>query len=82
MQDIQLLNPEQVKIGREHKDLCKRLRGDIERAYKEYDRRFHSIRAHPVDHFYERMVEILGAGDPDALGDYPYHASAAPVLRR
>jgi hypothetical protein len=78
MQDIKLLHPDQVRIGREQKDLCARLRGDIEKAYREYDRRFHAILKHPVDHFYDRMVEILGDGDPEALGDYPYKS---PVLR-
>jgi len=72
MQDIQLLRPEQVKLGRQHKDLCLRLRDDIEKAHKEYDRRFQPILNHPVDYFYHWMVEILAAGDPQALGEYPY----------
>ncbi len=79
MQDIKMLRPEDVRIGRENKDLCFRLRDDIEKAHKEYDRRFQSIQSHPVDHFYNWMVEILGGGDPQALGEYPY---PSPVLRR
>ncbi len=79
MQDIRMLRPEDVRIGRENKDLCFRLRDDIEKAHKEYDRRFQSIHAHPVDYFYDWMVEILGGGDPKALGEYPY---PSPVLRR
>jgi hypothetical protein len=66
-------------VGREKKDLCVRLRDDIEKAHKEYDRRFQSIQGHPVDYFYDWMVEILGGGDPKALGEYPY---PSPVLRR
>src|SRR5579863_4185032 len=79
MQDIRMLRPEDVRIGRENRDLCFRLRDDIEKAHKEYDRRFQSIQSHPVDYFYDWMVEILGGGDPQALGEYPY---PSPVLRR
>jgi hypothetical protein len=78
MQDIRMLRPNDVKSGKEHKDLCHRLRDDIERAHKEYDRRFQSILGHPVDYFYDWMVEILADGDPGALGEYPY---PSPVLR-
>jgi hypothetical protein len=78
MQDIKLLRPDDVKTGRDRKDLCIRLRDDIEKAHKEYDRRFQSILGHPVDYFYDWMVEILGDGKPETLGDYPY---PSPVLR-
>jgi hypothetical protein len=79
MQDIKMLRPEDVRVGRENRDLCYRLRDDIEKAHKEYDRRFHSIQSHPVDYFYDWMVEILAGGDPQALGEYPY---PSPVMRR
>jgi hypothetical protein len=79
MQDIKMLRPEDVRIGRENKDLCFRLRDDIEKAHKEYDRRFQSIYFHPVDYFYDWMVEILAGGNPEALGEYPY---PSPILRR
>ena len=79
MQDIKMLRPTDVQLGRENRDLCFRLRDDIEKAHKEYDRRFQSINSHPVDYFYDWMVEILAGGDPQALGEYPY---PSPVLRR
>ncbi len=79
MQDIKMLRPEQVRLGREHKDVCVRLRNDIDRARKEYDRRFGPILDHPVDYFYHWMVEILADGNPEELGEYPY---PSPVLRR
>ena len=79
MQDIKLLRPEQVGLGREQRDICTRLRDDIEKARREYDRRFRPILDHPVDYFYSWMVEILADGDPEALGEYPYSSS---VLRR
>jgi hypothetical protein len=78
MQDIKLLRPKDVKLGREHKDICSRLRTDIDKARKEYDRRFRAILDHPVDYFHHWMVEILAEGDTNALGEYPY---PSPVLR-
>ena len=71
--------PPTCELGKENNDLCSRLRDDIERAHKEYDRRFHAILDHPVDYFYAWMVEILGEGDPRSLGEYPY---PSPVPRR
>lgn len=79
MQDLKMLHPEQVRLGRQHRDLCSRLREEIDKARKEYDRRFTAILHHPVDYFYHWMVEILAEGDPEALGEYPY---PSPVLKR
>lgn len=78
MQDIKLLRPKDVQLGRENKDVCQRLRSDLDKARKEYDRRFRAIQDHPVDYFHDWMVEILGEGDSEALGEYPY---PSPVLR-
>jgi hypothetical protein len=77
MQDIKMLRPGDVRVGKENNDLCLRLRDDIERAHKEYERRFNAILDHPVDYFYAWMVEILGEGDPRSLGDYPYRSTVA-----
>lgn len=79
MQDIKMLKPEEVRKGREQKDICTRLRGELDKARKEYDRRFQKILDHPVDYFHHWMVEVLGGGDPEALGEYPY---PSPVARR
>jgi hypothetical protein len=78
MQDIKLLRPKDVRLGRENKDICHRLRNDIDKARKEYDRRFRAIQDHPVDYFHRWMLEILAEGDAEALGEYPY---PSPVLR-
>lgn len=78
MQDIKLLRPKDVRLGREQKDVCTRMRGDLDKARKEYDRRFRAIEGHPVDYFYHWMVEILAEGDAENLGEYPY---PSPVLR-
>jgi len=79
MQDIKLLRPKDAALGRQHKDICHRLRNDLDKARKEYDRRFRSILDHPVDYFHHWMVEILGEGDSGALGEYPY---PSPVLHQ
>ena len=76
MQDIKMLRPEQVRLGRQNKDICTRLKDDIEKAHREYDRRFKPIMDHPVDYFYRWMVEILADGDAHALGEYPYATPA------
>jgi hypothetical protein len=78
MQDIKLLRPQDVQQGRENKDLCQRLRSDLDKARKEYDRRFRAIQDHPVDYFHRWAVDILAQGDDKALGEYPY---PSPVLR-
>jgi hypothetical protein len=76
MQDIKMLRPEQVRLGRQNKDICIRLKDDIEKAHREYDRRFKPIMDHPVDYFFRWMVEILADGDAHALGEYPYATPA------
>jgi hypothetical protein len=72
MQDIKLLRPQDAREARENKNICERLRSDLDKARKEYDRRFRTILDHPVDYFHYWMVEILAEGDPMALGEYPY----------
>ena len=56
MQDIKMLRPEQVRLGRQNRDICIRLKDDIEKAHREYDRRFKPIMDHPVDYFYRWLV--------------------------
>jgi len=77
MQDIYLLRPKDVQAARAAKDICGKLKGDIEKARKEYVRRFGPILEHPVDYFHHWMVEVLAEGKPEILGEYPY-PSAAP----
>ncbi len=77
MQDIYLLRPKDVQLARQNRDICVRLRSDIEKARKEYVRRFGPILDHPVDYFYHWMVEVLAEGKPETLGEYPYPSAAA-----
>jgi len=80
MQDIKMLRPEQVRLGREKKDLCIRLKDDIEKAHREYDRRFKPIMDHPSG-----LLLPLDGGNPRrwrcaCLGDYPYATPSRPSL--
>jgi hypothetical protein len=77
MQDIKLLRPKDVRLGRENKDISNRLRSDLDKARKDYDRRFRTILDHPVDFFHHWMVEILAEGNSEGLVEYPY---PSPVL--
>jgi len=52
-----MLRPEQVRLGREKKDLCIRLKDDIEKAHRDTDRRFKTHHGSPVDYFYRWMVK-------------------------
>jgi chemotaxis protein histidine kinase CheA len=72
MQDIRLLRPKEVALGREHRDICTRLKNDLDKARKEYVRRFQPILEHPIDYFHHWAVEILAEGNAEALGEYPY----------
>jgi hypothetical protein len=72
MQDIKMLRPDQVRLGRENRDICIRLKDDIEKAHREYERRFKQIMDQPVDYFHHWLVEILADGDARAIGEYPY----------
>lgn len=78
MQDIKMLKPKDVRQARENKEICVKLRDDLDKARKEYDRRFKPILDHPVDYFHDSMVTILADGDAAALGTYPY---PSPVMR-
>ena len=75
MQDIKMLRPEAVRLGRENKDLCVRLKDDLEKAHREYERRFKAIMDQPVDYFYQWTLDVLADGKPEALGEYPYSTS-------
>jgi hypothetical protein len=78
MQDIKMLRPKDVRAARENRDICVRLKDDLDKARKEYDRRFKVLQDQPVDYFYDWLVAILADGDPEALGAYPY---PSPVRR-
>ena len=79
VQDILLYKREQVNQGRKNKDLYERLKDEIDKSREIYERRFARIAHHPVDHFYNEILNVLAEGDPAVLGHYPY---PLPSVRR
>ncbi len=79
VQDILLYKREQVNQGRKNNDLYERLKDEIDKSREIYERRFARIGHHPVDHFYDEILNVLAEGDPAVLGHYPY---PLPSVRR
>ena len=75
-----MLRPEDVRLGRREQGFvfsdCVMI---LRRLTKNMIAGSSPSKSHPVDYFYDWMVEILAGGDPQALGEYPY---PSPVLRR
>ncbi len=66
--EIKLYNEEQVERGRESKDLCARLKEDIDRSREMFDKRISDQIREKRDFFQDELVRILADGDPDVLG--------------
>lgn len=64
--DIRLYHEEEVFVGRVNRDLSVRLAVPIERARDRYVRRFPDEAS--AGTFDAAVIEILGGGDPTALG--------------
>ncbi len=70
--EIKLYNEDDVEAGRQHSDLYRRLRRDVDRSREMFDRRVSAAVAESVDYFHQEMVRILAKGDAGLLGeDYP-----------
>lgn len=68
--EIKLLHEEDVVIGRQGKDLYRRLKRDVERSREMYERYVDPKIA--FDYFHREVVRILASGDETLLGaDYP-----------
>ncbi len=65
--EIKLYNEEEVEEGRQSRDLTKRLREEIERSRQIYDNRIDASIRSEGDYFQEELVNILAAGDTEAL---------------
>ncbi len=57
--------PNEVALGKSHRDLYRRLRNEIDLRWSLYAKRFPD---EPTDYFYERLVATLGAGDVSTFG--------------
>ena len=66
--EIKLYNENQVRLGRERRDLMQRLKPEIDRARRLYDERIApSIRSRDV-YFQQELVQTLADGDQSLLG--------------
>jgi hypothetical protein len=62
--DIRLYNEEAVMLGRQHRDLVRRLGEDLERGRDSFRRRFPDLGDEGMNLLQEAYVQVLAAGDP------------------
>ena len=66
--EIKLYNEVEVYEGRQNADLYQRLKKEIDRRRKVYERRAPPSVAAKSDYFYEELVKTLAGGDASKLG--------------
>jgi hypothetical protein len=66
--EIKLYNAAKVNEGRRNFDLYERLKDEIDRSRKVYDKRVSPAVAARFDYFYDELVQTLAEGDPAKLG--------------
>ncbi len=66
--EIKLYNAAKVNEGRRNFDLYARLKDEIDRSRKVYDKRVSPAVAARFDYFYDELVQTLAEGDPSKLG--------------
>jgi hypothetical protein len=66
--EIKLYNAAKVNDGRRNFDLYERLKDEIDRSRKVYDKRVSPTVAARFDYFYDELVQTLAEGDPAKLG--------------
>jgi hypothetical protein len=66
--EIKLYNASKVNEGRRNFDLYDRLKEEIDRSRKVYDKRVLPSVASRFDYFYDELVQTLAEGDPAKLG--------------
>ena len=66
--EIKLYHEDEVKAGREKKDLWTRLGPDISMAVQAYDKRVDKDVRERFDYLYDEIVRQLAEGDPSKLG--------------
>ena len=66
--EIKLYNAAKVNDGRRNYDLYERLKDEIDRSRKVYDKRVSPTVAARFDYFYDELVQTLAEGDPAKLG--------------
>ncbi|HKI87239.1 MAG TPA: hypothetical protein VKA53_10910 [Thermoanaerobaculia bacterium] len=66
--EIKLYNEEEVRRGREQRDLYERLQSDIERSREIYEERIDPALRHKTEYFDQELVRLLAGGDRSAMG--------------
>jgi hypothetical protein len=66
--EVRLYNEPAIRLGRQQRDLRRRLRTEIDRARRMYEERVPSTLPGRSEHFERELVRTLADGDPDALG--------------
>ncbi len=66
--EIKLYNEGAVRVGRERRDLLKRLKGEIDRARKLYEERIPASIRERDTYFQQELVQTLADGDQSLLG--------------
>jgi uncharacterized hydantoinase/oxoprolinase family protein len=66
--EIKLYNEEDVKKGRQNKDLMSRLKDDIQRSQLLYEQRISAEIRSKSNYFHDEMVNQLAEGKPELLG--------------
>jgi hypothetical protein len=75
--EIKLYNEEEVLEGREHSDLYRRLRTDIERSRKMYEKLVHPSIQSQADYYGAEVIRVLAKDDPNLMGS-GYESSSPP----
>jgi hypothetical protein len=66
--EIKLYNEAAVRVGREKRDLSRRLKPEIDRARRLFDERIPQSATGRDDCFQQELVQTLADGDPSLLG--------------
>lgn len=66
--EIRLYNEPIIRLGRQQRDLRRRLRTEIDRARRMYEERVPSSLPGRHDYFERELLRTLADGDPEALG--------------
>jgi hypothetical protein len=69
LSEIKLYNEGAVRVGREQRDIRRRLREEIDRAQRLYEERVPLEVAQRLAYFQQELVQTLADGDPALLGE-------------
>jgi hypothetical protein len=67
--EIKLYNEDEVLAGREQADIYKRLRTDIERSRKMYEKLVHPLIQSQTDYYGTEVIRVLAKDDPSLMGN-------------